>query len=264
MGNKHGADRLHLLNALLEAVGNGASIAEHLAPDVDPVLVSAELKEIASSATEFVWSAANESRLDVAVVSSTNEWRVVFGTQDDRRVDWLATYRRPARFEAVAGGRVIVVNGASGAGKSTVLQRLQQEQSALPWVIFDEPEQVGTVRPEYLIWRDQTPALHRGYLAAIGAMASAGNLVAVAAGGRTQSDFKEHLGPTSTSWIGLFCDLEILRQREQGRTGRWGGIAEASADVHEGWRYDLTFDTSDSPDPTDIVRAIKELLDIEH
>ena len=96
----------------------------------------------------------------------------------------------------------------------------------MPWVIFDEPEDVGSVDAEFLIWREQAPALHEGFLAAIGALARSGNLVAVAAGGRTQAEFERHLAGTPTMWVGLYCDPDVLIAREQsrnrpvGRTGR--------------------------------------------
>ena len=57
-------------------------------------------------------------------------------------------------------------------------------------------------------------------------------------------------------WVGLYCDPDVLIAREQSRTDRWGGLAEASVSVHDGWAYDLTFDTTDSPDPSVLARAI--------
>ena len=70
-----------------------------------------------------------------------------------------------------------MVNGPSGAGKSSVLDALA-EASELPWVVFDEPV-LGVVRQPYLIWRERAPVLHRGFLAAIAALARQGNVVAL-------------------------------------------------------------------------------------
>jgi chloramphenicol 3-O-phosphotransferase len=126
-------------------------------------------------------------------------------------------------------------------------------------VIFDEPEHIGTVQPEYLIWRDRAPALHRGYLDAIAAMARAGNDVALPAAGHRQAEFVDAFGDVRIRTVGLTCDLEVLVERER-RSGRWGGIAAESLGVHDGWTYDIEFDTTHSPDPLDLARQIVEHL----
>ena len=69
-----------------------------------------------------------------------------------------------------------MVNGPSGAGNSSLLAALAV-QSSLRRVLFDEPV-VERIDQGYVIWRDQAPTLHRGFLDAIAALARAGNLVA--------------------------------------------------------------------------------------
>ena len=157
-------------------------------------------------------------------------------------------------FDGVAGGRAILINGPSGAGKSTLLRAMQQVATA-PFVIFDEPEHIGTVQAEYLIWRDRAPALHRGYLDAIAALARAGNYVALSAAGHRQTEFVDAFDAVPTRSVGLMCELDVLVERER-RSGRWAGIAAESLDIHDGWIYDVQLDTTNAPDPVVLAREV--------
>ncbi len=130
-----------------------------------------------------------------------------------------------------------------------------QQIATAPLVIFDQPEQVGTVQPEYLIFRDRAPALHRGYLDAIAALARAGNDVALPAAGHGQVEFVAAFDGVPIHSVGLRCQLEVLVERKH-RSGRWGGIATESLGVHEGWTYDVEFDTTHAPDPLEPARQI--------
>ena len=233
-----------LLRALLARVLAGEPLGGLVSSEVDPSTVRMDLEPIARAEPDLDWLAVNGERVDASVTSADREWRIVFGASKASSLDWLSIYQRPLDFDGVAGGQAIVINGPSGAGKSTLLREIQRLDSARPWVIFDEPESVGSVGAEFLIWRDRYPTLHVGFLAAISALAAAGNLVAVAAGGLPQYAFAEQLADVHTTWVGLFCEAEVLRQRERQRLERPGGLADASLAVHAGWRYDLTFDTT--------------------
>ena len=105
------------------------------------------------------------------------------------------------------------------AGKSTLMQALQS-QATFPLVVLDEPEQIGTVQPGYLIWRDRAPSLHRGYLAAIATLAHAGNHVALSAAGHPYEEIAGVFDGVAVVTVGLTCDFEVLCERER-RTGRW-------------------------------------------
>jgi chloramphenicol 3-O-phosphotransferase len=56
--------------------------------------------------------------------------------------------------------------------------------------------------------------------------------------------FESAFSGVPTVVVGLHCDLETLKDREVGREGRWGGLAESSVGVHAAWTYDLEFDTT--------------------
>jgi chloramphenicol 3-O phosphotransferase len=196
---------------------------------------------------DVVSLAVNGQRVDVVARGGGRVWRVVFGTSDGATAEWVSVYERPTVFNGVVGGRAIVVNGPSSSGKSTVLRAIRS-MSSLPWVVFDEP-MFGAVNVEYLIWRDTAEGLHRGFLAGIAALAGAGNLVAVAAGGHPASMFDEAFEGVPTVRIGLDCNPEELERRESLRDDVPGGMARDSPTIHEGWHYDLRFETaSTSPD----------------
>ena len=208
------------------------------------------------------WVAANGRRVDAVVTAGDDQWRVVFVCSSATVVESIEVFERPSRFDGVSGGRAIVINGPSGAGKSMLLRALQQI-APMPLVVLDEPEHIGTVQTEYLIWRDRAPALHHGYLDAIAALARAGNHVAVPAAGHHHAEFAAAFRDVPTLTVGLTCDLGVLIERER-RSGRWGGIASGSVAIHEGWVYDLEFDTTLEPDPVALAHQILGLVDPDH
>jgi len=154
--------------------------------------------------------------------------------------------------------QVGLIVGPSGAGKSTLMRSLQSV-ARFPLVVLDEPEQIGIVQPGYLIWRDSAPALHRGYLAAIAALAGAGNHVTLSAAGHTYDEIVKAFSGIQVIGVGMRCDFDVLVDREQ-RTGRWAGVAAQSLDIHDGWAYDLEIDTTNGPDPLELARRVLLLV----
>lgn len=244
--------------AVLGQLGAGQSIAAVLADDVDGVRIEAKLRPLVLAGAVIDSIDGSDERADAVLSAGPEQWRVVFGSTAGGLISWLDVYERPLRFDGVVGGRVVVVNGPSGAGKST-LMRVLQAAAPFPLVVMDEPEQVGTVQPGYMIWRDTAPSLHRGYVAAVAALASAGNHVAISAGGHQYGEFVEAFDGIPMLTVGLTCELDVLVQRER-RTGRWAGIAAASLGAHDGWTYDLEFDTTDEPDVDGLVAQVLEWL----
>jgi chloramphenicol 3-O-phosphotransferase len=225
-----------LLSALLE--GRPAQAA-------DAPVVARQLAVIRAGSPMLLWFGINERRVDAVVSAGGEEYRIVYFSADGRTIDALSVFRRPPRFDGIAGGRVVVVNGPSGAGKSSLLGALA-EQSSLPWVLFDEPV-VGHVEQTYLIWRDQAPLLHRGFLDAIAAVARRGNLVALSAAGHPAAVIDDAFHDVRVLRVGLDCDTATLLARERGREGRWGGLVAASLADHDGWSYDVRFDSASRP-----------------
>ena len=170
-----------------------------------------QLATIRSGTPTVEWFGVNGGRVDVTVSTVRDQWRIVYVTTDGTTIDSLSVFRRPPRFDGIAGGRVIVLNGASGSGKSSLLEAIA-EVSDLPWVLFDEPV-AGAVDQGYLIWRDRAPVLHRGFLDAIGALAGRGNLVALSAAGHPAALIEEVFGGLAVLRVGLDCDLPTLVAR---------------------------------------------------
>ena len=174
-----------------------------------------------------------------------DQYRIVYFTDDGLTVESLSVLRRPPQFDGLDGGLAVVVNGPSGAGKSSLLRAIA-DASDLPRVLFDEPV-MGVVDQPYLVWRDRAPQLHRGFLDAMAALARRGNVVALAAAGHPAGVVDEAFHDVRMLRVGLDCDTATLLERERGREGRWGGLVEASLPVHDGWHYDLRFDTARRP-----------------
>jgi chloramphenicol 3-O-phosphotransferase len=229
------------LDELVTTPTSVMSIAAQIAPlrDVDDL--------------EVVSIAVNGERVDVVARSGDREWRIVFGSPDARRIDWLNVFRRPVTFPGIAGGIAVIVNGPSSSGKSTLLAELAALDGA-PWVVFDEP-MFGVVDVEYLIWRDRAEALHRGFLDGIAALARAGNCVGLSAAGHPASWFDTAFVDVTVLRVGLDCDESELTRRERARNDVPGGHSAASPAIHDGWIYDLRFDTS-STDPGAIADAV--------
>jgi len=207
---------------------------------------------------QVVSLAVNGERVDVVARDGDEEWRVVFGTPDGQRVEWLDVYQRPHHFAGVAGGAAVVVNGPSSAGKSSLLQAIRL-RSAAPWVVFDEPF-FGAVNPEWLIWRERAEVVHRGFLDGIAALARAGNSVGVAAGGHPPEWFDRAFTGVRVVRIGLECDPDELARRERGRNDVAGGLATSSPEIHAGWQYDLRCDTT-ACDSSELADSVLEIVD---
>ena len=248
-----------LLETIVQRVRNALPVTDLVGPGLDPAHVTMLLAPIAAADAAIESIAGHVQRVDAVVSTGDAQWRIVFGSATAEVIDWLTIYERPNRFDGIHNGLAIVVNGPSGAGKSTLMQALQQI-AAFPLVILDEPEHIGTVQAGYLIWRDQAPTLHRGYLLAIASLARAGNYVAVAAAGHQFSEFADAFADIPRVTVGLSCDVDVLVQREQ-RSGRWAGIAAASLGIHDGWTYDLRFDTAARPDALAIAQQVLTLAD---
>jgi chloramphenicol 3-O phosphotransferase len=243
-----------LLSALIG--GDAAAVASSPAAAMS---VTETLAEIASGDPVVEWFGVNERRVDAVVSSSSHQFRIVYFTSDGVHIDELVVFRRPPPFDGVAGGRVIVVNGPSGSGKSSVLAAIA-DASSMPWVIVDEPV-LGTVDQPYLIWPDRAPGLHRGFLDALAALARRDNLVALSAGGHPAAVIDAVFDGVDVVRIGLDCDVATLVRRERGREGRWGGLAASSLTDHDGWRYDARFDTTQTS-ATAIARDVLSLVRI--
>lgn len=186
------------------------------------------------------WVVANARRVDVGVsATGEREWRIVCSI-DASGVHSATVIERPEPFTGVPGGRAVIVNGPSSAGKSTVMAAVVAG-APTPWVMFDEIF-FGSVPTPFLVWPDRAPTLRPGFIDGIAALARAGNQVITTGGAR--AEFGSLIEGVPTLLVGLDCPLKMRVARQQARADRWGGLTESSESAHEGWTYDLRYDTS--------------------
>ena len=151
----------------------------------------------------------------------------------------------------------IVLNGTSSSGKTALAHCLQD---ALPriYLNFSIDDVLYTVPPADLElmrkgWQITRPGYNltrmvNGYHAAAAALLKVGNRLIIdnattREGWRT--DLLQNLAGYKVFWVGVTCDLEVARAREQARGDRAIGTAEREAPlVHRGFDYDLMVDTT--------------------
>ena len=173
------------------------------------------------------------------------------------------TTRRQGRwYPAAVAAQVIVLNGSSSSGKTSIARCLQNVLEA-PWLLLgiddltraapDRGLDDGTllhvsetgqveVGPG---WRDLEASWYLG----IAALAASGTGVIVDEvfldGAAGQERLRTALGGLEVLWVGVTCELETARAREARRPDRVAGQAESQAHVvHEGVEYDLVVDTT--------------------
>lgn len=154
-------------------------------------------------------------------------------------------------------GQVIVLNGASSSGKSTVARRLQQTLGT-PFLLlsadqFIESGLLPTRRDSTgpFAWIPEMRArFFDGFHRCIPALAAAGNNVVVEhvvefASWRAQLD--DLLHGFDVFWVAVHCDLAEIDRREAARGDRAPGEGRAHVEqncIHDHGPYDLHIDTT--------------------
>jgi chloramphenicol 3-O phosphotransferase len=164
-------------------------------------------------------------------------------------------------------GRVVLLNGGSSSGKTTIARKLQAELDGswlllgvdlflwtLPSRLVGDPQGL-VVEGGIIIRGDEFMRLHVAFQRAIATLAANGLDILIddvlLDGVRDQRLWTDALTDVDVCWVGVRCGADIATQREAERGDRLLGAARAQADsVHEGVRYDFEVDTG--------------LLDTEH
>ncbi|GCD18507.1 chloramphenicol phosphotransferase CPT family protein [Cellulomonas algicola] len=160
---------------------------------------------------------------------------------------------------------VVVVNGGSSSGKSSLCRALQEELPGL-WLTFGVDSFVDALpgagdspRADITFGADGTvsvgPQFGAGqdaWYAGLATMARHGaHLVldeVLLAGGAGQERVRRALDGLDVVWVGVHCDPEVAAAREAHRPDRVPGMARDQAlSVHAGVRYDLEVDTTRRP-----------------
>jgi chloramphenicol 3-O phosphotransferase len=163
-------------------------------------------------------------------------------TRSPALVAAVTMYERPNPFRPGHAGRVVVLNGPSSVGKSSLMTAFAGAATT-PWACVDEP-MFGHLAPKFLAWPATAGPVTEGFLAALAAAARVGNHFIVSSGGITQERFRDALVGVPTFYVGLQAPLAVLLERQLTQADKFGGLAEESVGIHAGWEYDLTIDTS--------------------
>lgn len=161
--------------------------------------------------------------------------------------------------------QVIILNGGSSSGKSTIATCLQDILPS-PWLQFSVdtlidamPKKLldsesgiefgadGSVRPGAAF-----RALDSAWMQGIAAMAHAGAHIIIddvfLSGVASRDRWLAALAGVSVLWVGVRCDAAVAAERERSRGDRVTGMAALQADVvHVGIEYDIEVDTSEMP-----------------
>ncbi len=188
---------------------------------------------------------------------------------------------------------VIVLNGASSSGKTTLAAALQDilEGSwlvfgidtlfaALPLALLDiHKDATIDVRPRDHDLRDGGIAfdadgaitvgvefrrLEEAWLQGLAAIAGSGTRLILDEvfldGGVSQERLRRALAGRRVAWVGVTCDVAVARQRERDRGDRVVGAFERqSTSVHDGVHYDLIVDATTHP-AHELARQVAEHL----
>lgn len=208
-----------------------------------------------------------------------------FGSDPHRVLEWSSTsIVRMERMSANSASRVdapidvIVLNGASSSGKTTLavaLQDLFDESwlifgidtliSAMPLALLDLHEHATIdARPREHEVREgglsfdadgditigsEFRRLETAWLKGLASIAETGTRLILDEvfldGAQSQDRLRQLLTGRNVAWIGVTCDATVAIQRERDRGDRVvGGFERQSTRVHEGVHYDLVVDTT--------------------
>ena len=249
------ADLVHRLLSMDSAAGE---LEELLTADADARAIDHVLASLRSAAPLRVDEIlVNGARVDVVFESDGGQaWRAVVWTSGSPgRIDSVTVFPRPPVFAPVIPGTVVVLNGPSSVGKSSLMAAFAEAVDT-PWACFDEPF-LGRLPTRYLAWPETAGPQREGFLAALAGAARVGNQCLVSAAGMPQASFRDGLAGIATVSVGLHAPLDVLITRQLRQRDKFGGLAEESVGIHEGWVYDLEIDTTTrSPD-----QAARDLAD---
>jgi chloramphenicol 3-O phosphotransferase len=167
-------------------------------------------------------------------------------------------------------GTIILLNGPSSAGKSTLCQAIQVHidqpflQFSLDFFFFNSsvlPKQ--QLKDGTFQWAELRPRVFEGFFNCLPALALAGNNLVIDFIIETQAQWdalRQKLEGFDVFLIGVHCPLPELERREQLRGDRRVGDARRDLEtVHSFTKYDFEIDSSEPVDEnaTRIIAAWK-------
>ena len=150
-------------------------------------------------------------------------------------------------------GKIILINGASSSGKSTLARQLQQTLPIPCWHFsFDHLRDsnalpMARVRSGEFDWSAMRPAVFDGFHGCLPVLAEAGNNLIVdhiIENEMWMSDLVKLLAGLDVFFVGVHCPLPELERRERERGNRRVGEARTDYQVVHGFaEYDLEIDS---------------------
>lgn len=175
------------------------------------------------------------------------------------------------------GAQVIVLNGVSSSGKTTLARALQTMLTE-HWLLLGIDDLIRAMPNEgledgSLLHIGETGQVHVGigwhdleasWYCGIASIAASGTGVIVDdvfLGGRhSQERLRATLNGLEVLWVGVHCDRDVARAREAARPDRVPGMAEfQAAIVHEGVEYDITVDTSSASPESSAIEILTRM-----
>jgi chloramphenicol 3-O phosphotransferase len=162
--------------------------------------------------------------------------------------------------------QLIILNGASSAGKTVLCKKLQ-EVLPEPYIHLEEDCFVFNTYHDRFLNGEQAPEIFRktmlGYYRSLHAFLSAGHNILADTGFYTPellSECVRELAHERVWLIGVHCSVDELERREQARGDRQPGLAkEQAAMIHAGVLYDIEVDTTASS-PEECALLIRDKL----
>lgn len=162
----------------------------------------------------------------------------------------------------MTAGRVLVLNGPSSAGKTSLARAVQDRLdgwwlvlgidtliASMPWRMIGSEDGL-TINADGSIdlgpgWR----VAHDRWRSAVGALVREGASVILdevfLEAAEDQALWRRTLDSSEVTWVGVRCDVEVAAARESARGDRLPNLSRyQAAVVHEGVDYDVVVDTT--------------------
>jgi chloramphenicol 3-O phosphotransferase len=175
--------------------------------------------------------------------------------------------------------RVIVVNGGSSSGKTSIVRQVQG-MLAEPWLaasiddfvdslppaLQDSADGFGVAAGGAVVVGEVFSRLEAAWMAGIAATARAGAPVIVddvfLGAAASQARWRAALTGLPVAWVGVRCEPAVAERREASRPDREPGMAVRQATaVHRDVGYDVEVDTTHTSAP-DCARAVVTTLQL--
>jgi chloramphenicol 3-O phosphotransferase len=164
---------------------------------------------------------------------------------------WPETSGLFFRDKFMAAYQLLILNGASSAGKTVLCKKLQGVLQE-PYIHLEEDRFVFNTYHHRFLEGELAPEIFKktmvGYYRSLRAFLSAGHNVLADTGFYTPELLNQCIRELKdeTVWlVGVHCSIEELERREQARGDRQIGLArEQQATIHNSVIYDIEVDTS--------------------